>query len=292
MTETRTLETPEVTLTYDVHGPLPTADGRPPLLLIGQPMCADGFATLVTYLPDRTMVTYDVRGLGRSSRTDGRTEHTPADNATDVHAIIEAVGGGPVELFGSSGGAVTALDLITRFPGDLSVAVAHEPPVLSVLPDAANARAAEAAVQARYHEAGSGAGFAAFMGLTSWKGEFTAEYLAQPAPDPAQFGMPTEDDGRRDDPLLCGDSNAVTAYVPDLGAIQAAPTRLLVAVGEESAEQLPGRAGAALAAQLGQQAMVFPSHHGGFQGGEHGYGGQPEAFAARLREVLDEVRNA
>jgi hypothetical protein len=36
---------------------------------------------------------------------------------------------------------------------------------------------------------------AAFIGMTSWRGEFTDEYFAQPAPDPAAFGMPTEDDG-------------------------------------------------------------------------------------------------
>ena len=117
---------------------------------------------------------------------------------------------------------------------------------------------------------------AAFIALTSWQGEFTDDYLARPAPDPAQFGMPSDDDGSRDDPLLSGVSDAVTAYVPDLDALHAAPTRLVLAVGEESAQQLPARSGAALADRLGQQATVFPSHHGGFMGGEHGYAGKPE----------------
>jgi pimeloyl-ACP methyl ester carboxylesterase len=284
--QTHTLDTPDVDLVYDVHGPLPPEDGRPPLVMIGQPMCAEGFTTLASYLPERTVVAYDVRGLGRSVRKDGRQDHTPQDNAADVHAIIEAVGGGPVELLGSSGGAVTALELIARYPDDVSVAVAHEPPVLTVLPDADLARRAEAAVQARYHESGFGAGMAAFIGLTSWHGEYTPAYFAQPPADPAQLGMPTEDDGNRSDPLLSGDSAAVTAYVPDLEAIAASPTRLVVAVGEESSHLLPGRAGSALAAQLGQQPTLFPSHHGGFVGGEHGYAGKPEEFAAKLREVL------
>jgi hypothetical protein len=39
---------------------------------------------------------------------------------------------------------------------------------------------------------------------------------------------------------------------------------------------------------LGQRATVFPSHHGGFLGGESEYAGQPEAFAGKLREVLDD----
>jgi len=48
-----------------------------------------------------------------------------------------------------------------------------------------------------------------------------------------------------------------------------------------------GRTSVAVAELLGQPATVFPSHHGGFLGGEFGYAGQPEAFASRLREVLD-----
>jgi hypothetical protein len=60
----------------------------------------------------------------------------------------------------------------------------------------------------------------------------------------------------------------------------------VVAVGEESAGTFTGRTAVATAELLGQQATVFPSHHGGFLGGEHGYAGQPEAFARRLREVL------
>src|SRR5918998_2226805 len=108
MTTTHILETADAELVYDVHGPLPTADRRPPLLMIGQPMDASGFGTLASYFPDRTVVTYDPRGLGRSTRRDGRAEHTPQQNADDVRRIVEAVGG-PVEVFGSSGGAVTGL---------------------------------------------------------------------------------------------------------------------------------------------------------------------------------------
>ena len=114
---TNTLELPEVDLAYDVRGPLPTADGRPPLMMIGQPMDASGFAALASHFPDRTVVTYDPRGLGRSVRKDGRTDNTPEDQADDVHAVIEALGAGPVELFASSGGAVTALALVAAHPG-------------------------------------------------------------------------------------------------------------------------------------------------------------------------------
>src|SRR5688500_13503777 len=113
---THTLVTPEADLVYDVHGPIPTADGRPPLVLIAQPMDASGFAALVSRFADRTVVTYDPRGLGRSTRKDGRLDHRPEVQAADVHAVITALGGGPVEMFASSGGAVVALALVAAHP--------------------------------------------------------------------------------------------------------------------------------------------------------------------------------
>lgn len=286
-TRTHTLRTDGAEIVYDVHGPLPTSDGRPPLFMLGQPMDASGFTTLASHLPDRTVVTYDPRGLGRSTRGDGRTDNTPAVQAEDVHAVIEALGAGPVEMFGSSGGAVAALALVAAHTGDVTTLVAHEPPIIPVLPDAEAAERARAAVRDAYDAKGMGAGMAAFMGMTMWQGEFTDAYFAQPAPDPAAFGMPTEDDGRRDDPLLSDRSWAVSSYRPDVEALTAAPTRIVIAVGEESGTTFTGRTAVATAELLGQQATVFPSHHGGFLGGEFGYAGQPEAFAKKLREVLD-----
>ena len=283
---THILDTTAADIAYDVHGPLPTADGRPPLFMIGQPMDASGFGTLASYFPDRTVVTYDPRGLGRSTRKDGRVDNAPAVQADDVHAVIEALGAGPVEMFASSGGAVTALALMAAYPDDVTTLVAHEPPLIPVLPDAEAAERARAAVRNTYEAKGSHAGMAAFIAMTSWRGEFTDDYFTQPAPDPVQFGMPADDDGSRDDPLLSDRSWAVSGYRPDVDALAAAPTRVVIAVGEESLGTFTGRTSLATAELLGQQATVFPSHHGGFLGGDFGYAGQPEAFARKLREVL------
>jgi pimeloyl-ACP methyl ester carboxylesterase len=286
MTTTYTLDTPEADVVYDVHGPAPADSPRPPLLMVGQPMEAGGFLTLASYFPERTVVTYDPRGLGRSVRKDGRVDSVPAVQAEDLHTIVQALGVGPVEVFGSSGGAIAALALVTAYPEDVSTLVAHEPPLIGVLPDAEAAERAGKAFRDAYQGGGFGAGMAAFITMTAWKGEFTDDYFAQPPADPAQFGMPTEDDGRRDDPLMSDRSTAVTAYDLDVKALTAAPTRIVIAVGEESIEVMTGRAALATAAALGQEATVFPSHHGGFLGGEFGYAGQPEAFAKKLREVL------
>jgi hypothetical protein len=184
---------------------------------------------------------------------------------------------------------VTALALVAAHPGDVLTLVAHEPPLIPVLPDAAEAERARAAVRDAYEAKGRGAGMAAFIAMASWRGEFSDAYFAQQAADPAAVGMPTEDDGSRDDPLLSDRSWAVSSYRPDVDALAAAPTRVIIAVGEESDGTFTGRTAVATAELLGGHATVFPSHHGGFLGGEFGYAGQPEAFARRLRDVLEEA---
>jgi pimeloyl-ACP methyl ester carboxylesterase len=288
MTTMQKLETAGADIAYDVHGPVPTADGRPPLFMIGQPMSASGFGTLASHFPDRTVVTYDPRGLGRSTRSDGRVDHSPTVQADDVHAVIEALGAGPVEMFASSGGAVTALALVAAHPDDVTTLVAHEPPLIPVLPDAEAAERARAGFRDVYEAKGAGAGMAAFIAMSSWQGEFTDEYFDQPPADPVAFGMPTEDDGSRDDPLLSDRSWAISSFRPDPEALAAAPTRIVIAVGEESEGTFTGRTALGTAELLGQQPTLFPSHHGGFLGGEFGYAGQPEAFARKLRDVLDD----
>ncbi len=288
MTATHTLETRGAAIVYDVRDPSSGAEGHPPLLMIGQPMAAGGFATLASLFPERTVVTYDPRGIGRSARMDGRTDNDPTVQAEDVHAVIEALAAGPVEMFASSGGAVTALALVAAHPRDLSTLVAHEPPLIPVLPDAAAAERACTGFRDAYAAGGRGYGMAAFIAMTSWRGEFSDAYFARPAADPAAFGLPADDDGARDDPLLSDRSDAISSYRPDVDALVSAPTRVVIAVGEESERTFTGRAAVATAALLGQQATVFPSHHGGFLGGEFGYAGQPEAFARTLRRVLDQ----
>ncbi len=277
---THILDTNGAAIAYDVEG-----EGGRPLMMIGQPMDASGFTALRAQFPDRTVITYDPRGLGRSTRSDGRTDNTPETQAADVHAVIEAVGG-PVDLFASSGGAVTALELVASYPDDVVTLVAHEPPIIDVLPDAAAARRARDGFMAAYQAKGGGAGMAAFMQMSSWQGEYTDEYFALPAPDPAQFGMPAEDDGKRDDPLLGTSSLAITDYYPRVDELKAAPTRVVIAVGEETGDAFTARTAVHTARLLGQEAVVFPSHHGGFLGGEFGYAGKPEEFAVKLREVL------
>jgi pimeloyl-ACP methyl ester carboxylesterase len=285
MAERRTLTLPDAEIVHHLRGPLPPAHGEPVLLMIGQPMTSEGFAELAAEMPGRTVVTYDPRGLGESTRSDGSDVNDPRIQAEDLHALIGELGG-PVDVFGSSGGAVTGLALVTAHPEDVRVLVAHEPPVLDVLPDAEAAERANAAVGRAYQERGFGAGLAAFLGMTMWQGEFTDGYFARPLPDPARFGLPTQDDGSRDDPLLSGASAPVTGYAPDLDTLRASTAAIVIAVGERSGQTITARTARALAALLGQGAVAFPGDHGGFSRQNPVDPGDPAAFADRLREVL------
>ena len=281
---THTLDVPGATLTYDIRRNHATTE--PVLLLIGSPMGAAGFGTLAQHFTDRAVVTYDPRGVERSSKTDPASPVTPEIHADDLHRLIQAIGGGPLDLFASSGGAVNALALMSRHPQDVRTLVAHEPPLAAVLPDREHAMAATRAVQDTYQRSGFGAGMAQFIAIASHKGPFTAEIAAQPAPDPAMFGLPATDDGSRTDPLLGQNMLTCTHYEPDFDALGSASTRIVLAAGEESEGQLPSRGAVAVAERLGTKPVSFPSDHGGFLGGEYGQTGDPDAFAAKLHEVL------
>ncbi|WP_405069788.1 alpha/beta hydrolase [Kribbella sp. NBC_01510] len=282
---THTLDVPGATLTYDVRGDLAERD-QPVLLLIASPMGASGFPTLASYFADRTVVTYDPRGVERSVRTDGWGELSPDDHAADLVALFEALDAGPVELFASSGGAVNALALVAQRPDLISTLVAHEPPLAGILPDREAALAACEDIYQTYQRDGMGAGMAKFIALVGFEGELPADYTEQLVPDPATFGLPTEDDSSRDDALLGQNIRGCTSYQPDFDALEKAKDRLVLAVGDESRQQLAGRAGKAVAERLGLAPVTFPSNHGGFLGNEYGMPGKPEEFAARLREVL------
>jgi pimeloyl-ACP methyl ester carboxylesterase len=284
MTEpkTQTLELPGATLTYDVRE-AESESTAPVLLMIGSPMDASGFTTLAGHFPDRTVVTYDPRGVGRSPRADGVTGATPDEHAEDLHRLISELDVGPVDIFASSGGAVNALALVTGHPQGVRTLVAHEPPLATVLPDREEALAVTEDIHETYKRDGLGPAMAKFIAFTSVRGPTPPDFPNH-APNPADVGLPTEDDGSRDHPLLGPHMVYVSRYQPDFDSLRAASTRIVVAGGAESEGTFPYRAALAVAGRLGTEAVIFPSHHGGF-----GRQGDPDAFAATLRPVLMDV---
>jgi pimeloyl-ACP methyl ester carboxylesterase len=283
--KTETLDVPGVSLTYDVRE-AEAGNGAPVLMLIGSPMDASGFVTLAGHFPDRTVVTYDPRGTARSKKAEPGSASTPDQHAEDLHAVIAAVGGGPVDLFATSGGAVNALALVAHHPEDVRTLVAHEPPAAQVLEDRAQALAATQDVSDTYQRDGRGPAMAKFIALVGIKGPIPADFAETVNPDPSMFGLPAEDDGSRDDPLVGQNIISCTHYEYDFDALRAAPTRIVVAVGAASEGEMAHRGGEAVAGRLGLEPVTFPSHHAGFLGGEYGMAGDPDGFAAKLREVV------
>jgi pimeloyl-ACP methyl ester carboxylesterase len=288
MTESKTytLEVPSGILAYDVREG--EASTTPALLMIGSPMDASGFADLARRFQDRTVVTYDPRGIGRSRRTDGVVESTPEQHADDLHRLIDALGGGPVDIFASSGGAVNGLALVARHPEQVRTLVAHEPPAAQTLPDREQALAAVANIRQTYERDGFGPAMVKFIALSSMRGEIPADFADRPVQSPADFGMPTEDDGSREDALFAQNLMTCTHHEHDFEALRAAPTRIVIGVGAESEGEMAHRSGEAVAARLGMEPVTFPSHHGGFL--EEGFGakGDPDGFAVTLRQALSE----
>ena len=283
--EARTLEVPGATLTYDVRRNETTTE--PPIFLIGAPAGAAGFPTLAGHLADRTVITYDPRGTERSSAHDPEEPITPRTALEDLHAIVAEIGG-PVDVFASSGGAVNGLAWVATYPSDVRTLVAHEPPLASQVSDREHALTATQALYETYMRSGFGPAMAHFIAVVSHQGAFTAEIAASPPPDPAMFGMPTEDDGNRTDLMFAHQMRWLVTYEPDYDALRRSSSRIVLAAGAESGGNLASRGAFAVAERLGTDVVLFPGDHGAFMGGEYG---QPpsehhEAFGVKLREVL------
>lgn len=282
-TTTFTIEAPGAVLSYDVRSPAEPSE-HPPLFVLGSPMAASGFADLVEHLDDRTVITYDPRGAERSHLTaDGQV--TAELHAADMHRIVEATGLGPVDVFASSGGAAFALAWIVDHPDDVRTLVSHEPPLVTLLEDRDMAARVQADIIETYQRDGFGPAMAKFIQMVMYSGPLPHDYLDQPAPDPAMFGLPTEDDGSRDDALLSRNL-AMPTFEPDLAAVRSSSVRIVPAIGAQGEGTMARRGGEALAAALGVDPVVFPGDHGGFAANEWAPDNDPAAFATRLSEVL------
>jgi clorobiocin/coumermycin A biosynthesis protein CloN7/CouN7 len=268
---THMLDVPGARLYYERRG------SGPLLLMIGSPMDSTGFAPLASALADDyTVVTYDPRGIGNSSREDASDDVTPTQQADDVHRLLPALGGGPADVFGSSGGAVVGLALVAAHPDQVRTLVAHEPPVVELLADAAQRRAEIDDVYETYQAEGAEKAMQKFMahaGLGEGPARGTDTPQWEPSPEQlARMRATTEH-------FLVHLLRPTTRYRPDIEALRAASTRIVVAGGATSKGQLANRTAVALADQLGTTVVDFPGDHGGFLA-------LAEQFARELDQVL------
>src|SRR5215470_6114039 len=265
-----TLDVPGARLYYEQRG------NGPLLLLIGSPMDSTGFAGLASALAGAyTVVTYDPRGIGNSSREDTGGDVTPEQQADDVHRLLVALGSDPAHVFGSSGGGVVGLALVTAHPGQVQTLVAHEPPVIELLDDSAQVRAQINDIYDTYQGDGAEKAMGKFMVHTGLGGVGQRASTPQWEPSPEQVARMRAATGH----FLAHLLRPTTRYRPDIAALRAAPTRVVVADGAASKGQLANRCAAALASRLGTALVEFPGDHGGFAA-------LPEQFGRLLDQVL------
>ncbi|MEV4172560.1 alpha/beta hydrolase [Nonomuraea sp. NPDC049709] len=262
------------TLHYEVRG------AGPLLLLIpggsGGAASFDGVAGDLA--ADYTVVTYDPRGMSRSALDDPDAEQHVAEHADDAYRLLELLSPGePARVFGASSGAIVSLHLLATRPERLERVVAHEPPVVEVLPDADEHRALIARVRETFRAEGlmpAMAVFAAGLKKDGDGGEPEAEVRLPPqAAARAEQTMANL-------PYFVGRIvPAFMSYTPDVDRLERLSDRLVLACGQDSAGELPYRPAAFLAEHFGTELVHFP-------GGHTGLTTHPAEFAELLRKVF------
>src|ERR687886_1012291 len=251
---THTLKVPGATLYYEVRGTGPLL-----LLIPGGPADSSVFTPIRGVLSERhTVVTYDPRGLSRST-FDGEPQDTTVQTfAEDAHQLLAAIDTEPAAyVFGSSGGAPVGFELMSRYPEQVRALVAHEPPLARLL----DAGDEDVALWLEVHDAYLSEGVGPAMGKF-----LAAAGLEHSAPQPPADPRPEVDEalaGMQSNPefFLAHMWRELADYAPDVSRLRALP--LEVAVGGASGGQLAYRAGVAFAERLGKEPIIFPGDHGG-----------------------------
>lgn len=258
--ESGTLAVPGAQLYFEVRGTGPLL-----LLVPGGASDAEVFRDLADALAVRhRVVTYDPRGISRSvldGPPPGPWLGTQADDAARLLDHVDE-GDEPVRVFGSCAGGLTALELVVRDPHRIRMAVAHEPPAIGLLPDAARFAAFFDEVYATYCR----------EGVPAAMDRLGAVFGGQPAPL-----LPEVTDNNRF--FLTHVMLPSSRCVPDVTALAAVADRIVLAGGRESRTHDVHRPVHVLARRLGREPVEFP-------GGHVGYAKHPAAFAAQLADIL------
>lgn len=264
-----TLKVPGATLYYEVRG-------KGPLLVIipGGPEDAGVFAELAAGLAEtHRVVAIDPRGNSRSMFDAAPAELDLAVLADDVAALIGELGGGPADVFGTSGGAQIGLELVRRHPQLVGTLVAHEPPSMMLMADPSAGIAGTEELYRIYQDEGVDAAMGFFFGGNGLEEDGPPDFGDMP-PEAAETMARVS--GNFDYWLAHG-VKPLSYYKPDVAALKASGTEIVVAIGEASSGQPIEAMAAALADALGVAPVSFPGDHTSFD---------DPAFAAALGAAL------
>jgi pimeloyl-ACP methyl ester carboxylesterase len=260
-TKVDTLKVPGANLHCEVRGSGPVL-----LMICGAPADAGAYGGIAGILADRyTVVTYDPRGISRSTLDGEAGDWKVEVDADDAAKVLEAYATEPAYVLGCSGGALIGFDLAVRYPHLVHTLVGHEPPTLELLDDSEQWHAAFQGVYDTYRSAGVGPAMQEF--ITAVTG---GEGGAEPPPMPDFSQMPPEMlemMGRMQgnfDFFFSHILRPANHHVPDIEGLKATESRVVIAVGEESSGQMPHEAGVKLADRVGAKLVDFPGDHQGF----------------------------
>ncbi|MFE3445117.1 alpha/beta fold hydrolase [Nocardia sp. NPDC059180] len=270
--ETATLPVPGAELYYEVRG-------HGPLLLISQSGEGDANRTdaLVQHLHDDfTVVTYDRRGLSRSTIHDGTRPPTMATHADDVHRLLAQISRGPAHVLGCSMGAVIGLHLAVDHPEQLDTLIAHEPvaPWLLAATDRAEHLRELEHCQQVFHTDGWQAALAPMartLGINPADQDIEpgVQLPAITAERAANFGY-----------FLGSDFTAVRTDWLDVARAKHSGVRIIPAAGRTTPPQVFDRKCATeLAGLLGTEVAIFA-------GGHNGNMTHPRAYADQIRSII------
>ena len=211
----------------------------------------------------------------RASRFDGTVddEHRLETDAADAYQLITSKTDSPAYVFGSSSGAIVGIELRTRHPNRVRKLVAHEPPIVTLLPDGEHYRELFDDVYQTYRRQGIRRAMRKFIAIAG---------AGPPRIGRIEFlrMLPLMARIRRNMGFwLQHELRQYTSYHPDIAVLQSLSGQLVLAGGEESSQFFPYRPNTVLADLLDMEVVDFP-------GGHAGYRAYSAEFARRLIEAF------
>lgn len=206
-------------------------DGPLLLLLHGGGGNADAYHAVADILAERhTVVTYTQR------------EGSPAERADEAARMLADLGARSASVFASSAGALAALDLVARHPERVGLLIAHEPPAVTLLPDAAERIAT----------------FRSMIGAPD-AGRRFLRHTAMLGPVDDAVVEAAAANVTLDESML-----EIAGYRPDIAAIRAGGVKVVLAAGKAVEGSMCFRAAEAVADALGASMVIFPGNHFGY----------------------------
>ncbi len=246
--------------------------GPPVLFIAGSTGDAGHFERVAQLLSDEfATVTYDRRSNSRSPRPEGWESTSTEEQSEDAARLIEALGIAPAAVFGTSGGAIIGLDLLTRHPELIRGAILHEPSMNVGMSNPKEVRGAiQQVVESGMQRGGPRGGVEAFLRFVA--GEETYKNF-----DPPLLERMLENG----ETLFGVEFGVFDSYNPDDATLAAVEVPVVVMAGTESRPYF-GEASQWLATRLNVELETLP-------GGHSPYIDRPEDTTQALRPLLRQL---